>query len=170
MDGDLYRQVRHAPELDGAGTVNLDHVGRRRHHAVDAGENRRRVRADAAIVDEYLDEAVFDYIDSIGPAVSVQMITGNKKPMFARLLHPFQAVRPNVEAREEAMGPVTRIDVGPHDVAAGVDPEGIRADRAGEIDGREMPVFLSVLPPQKKAMGGRKIVGQAPRTGFGGAI
>ncbi len=79
-------------------------------HFFGAGEGYRAMRlvlqilkgarTSVAIVDEYLDDQVFDYIDSIDPAVSVRMVTGSKKPMFPKLLHALQANRANVEARE----------------------------------------------------------------------
>jgi hypothetical protein len=54
----------------------------------------------AAIVDEYLDDTVFDYIDALDPAIRLQLVTGSKKPIFPRLLHALQGTRPGVEARE----------------------------------------------------------------------
>jgi hypothetical protein len=53
-----------------------------------------------AIVDEFLDDDVFNYVESLDPAVSVRLITSSKKPIFPKLLHALQAARPNVEARE----------------------------------------------------------------------
>jgi len=52
-----------------------------------------------AVVDEYLDETVFDYLDALNPALELSLITGQKKPIFRALFLPFAAQRGKVEAR-----------------------------------------------------------------------
>jgi len=59
-------------------------------------------RADfkVAIVDEYLDDEVFDYIESLNSSLSINLLTGTKKPIFPVLLHALQTTGVTVEARE----------------------------------------------------------------------
>jgi hypothetical protein len=57
-------------------------------------------RTNVAIVDEFLDADVFDYVELLDPAISVQMITGSRIRLFPKLLHALQGIRPNTEARE----------------------------------------------------------------------
>ncbi len=57
-------------------------------------------RTSVAIVDEFLDAEVFDYVELLDPAISVQMITGSRIPLFPKLLHALQGIQPNTEARE----------------------------------------------------------------------
>lgn len=63
----------------------------------------KRSRANIVIIDEHLDEVVFDYVETLDPAIAVQMLTGNRKPIFSRLLHALQGNRPNIEARENTV-------------------------------------------------------------------
>ena len=60
----------------------------------------KRANSEVAIVDEYLDDTVFDYIESLEPSVSVKLLTGTNKPMFPRLLHTLQAQGAKVDARQ----------------------------------------------------------------------
>ncbi len=60
----------------------------------------KRAKSEVAIVDEYLDDTVFDYVKSLEPTVSVKLLTGIKKPIFSRLLRALQAQGANVEARQ----------------------------------------------------------------------
>lgn len=50
------------------------------------------------IVDEYLDDSVFDYLEAISPTVGIRMLTGGRKPMFKPLLDALKQSRSNVEA------------------------------------------------------------------------
>jgi hypothetical protein len=60
----------------------------------------KRANSEVAIVDEYLDDTVFDYIESLDPGVLVKLLTGTNKPIFPRLLRTLQAQGTKVEARE----------------------------------------------------------------------
>jgi hypothetical protein len=60
----------------------------------------KRTNSEVAIVDEYLDDTVFDYIESLNPGVLVKLLTGTNKPIFPRLLRKLQAQGTKVEARE----------------------------------------------------------------------
>ena len=59
----------------------------------------KRANSEVAIVDEYLDDTVFDYIESLNPGVLVKLLTGINKPIFPRLLRTLQAQGTKVEAR-----------------------------------------------------------------------
>lgn len=52
-----------------------------------------------AVLDQYLDEAVFDYLDSLDPNVDLKLLTGQQKSMFKTLFVPFAAKRGRAEAR-----------------------------------------------------------------------
>lgn len=52
-----------------------------------------------AVLDQYLDEAVFDYLESLDPNVELKLLTGQQKPVFKTLFVPFAAKRGKVEAR-----------------------------------------------------------------------
>jgi len=59
----------------------------------------KRAAARIDIVDPYLDPEVFEFLESIEPAVAVRLVTGAPKALFASQLRAFRAnVRP-VEAR-----------------------------------------------------------------------
>jgi hypothetical protein len=60
----------------------------------------KRANSEVAIVDEYLDDTVFDYIESLEPVVSVKLLTGTNKPIFPQLLRTLQAQGAKVEARQ----------------------------------------------------------------------
>lgn len=60
----------------------------------------KRANYEVTIVDEYLDDTVFDYIQSLEPTVSVKLLTGTKKPIFPRLLRTLQAQGAKIEARQ----------------------------------------------------------------------
>jgi hypothetical protein len=51
------------------------------------------------IVDEHLDDQFFEYIDIVPDAVQIQIITGDKKPIFWTLLAELKKKRLNIEAR-----------------------------------------------------------------------
>ncbi len=52
------------------------------------------------IVDEWLDESVFDYLKSLDPGIQLKLLTSTKKPGFRTLYPPFAKKRGNLEARE----------------------------------------------------------------------
>jgi len=52
------------------------------------------------IVDEYLDESIFDYLESLDSAIQVKLLTSSRKPIFKTLYLPFARKHRNVEARE----------------------------------------------------------------------
>jgi hypothetical protein len=60
----------------------------------------KRATMTLAIVDLYLDDNIFDYIESIDPAIKVQLLTGSKMPIFTQLYKTFSASHANVEAKE----------------------------------------------------------------------
>lgn len=60
----------------------------------------KRAVTSLAIVDQYLDESIYDYAEAIDPAVKVLMITGSRKPIFNRLYKSFSQSHSNVEAKE----------------------------------------------------------------------
>lgn len=60
----------------------------------------RRATGVLSIVDEFLDADVFDYVNSLEPQVTVQLLTGNRKPVFKQLLAATQQARQGVEARQ----------------------------------------------------------------------
>ncbi len=53
-----------------------------------------------AIIDQYLDADVFDYIESLYTTINILLITGSHKPIFPKLLHDLQRKFVNLEARE----------------------------------------------------------------------
>lgn len=50
-------------------------------------------------MDKYLDELVFDYIESLDLAISVRLLTANKKPIFKPLFKSLKDQRQNLEAK-----------------------------------------------------------------------
>jgi len=52
-----------------------------------------------AVVDQYLDEMVFDYLASLEPSIRLELVTGEHKPIFRTLFVAFSAKHGNVEAR-----------------------------------------------------------------------
>lgn len=59
----------------------------------------KRAKKSLAIIDPYLDEDIFDYIDSLDASVGIQLITSSVKPMFKQLYHALQGTRSNTEAK-----------------------------------------------------------------------
>lgn len=53
------------------------------------------------IVDNYLDEVIFDFLDTIPAGVSIKLITADKKPIFKRLYLALKEKNNLVEAKEE---------------------------------------------------------------------
>jgi hypothetical protein len=60
----------------------------------------KRATKELVIVDPYLDDTIFDYIESLDLSIGVRMLTESKKPIFPQLLKAFIVKRANVEARE----------------------------------------------------------------------
>ena len=63
-------------------------------------ELMKRASKSLAIIDPYLDDTIFDYVDSLSGQVELQLLTSTKKPIFPKLLMAFQKKRPSAEARE----------------------------------------------------------------------
>jgi len=59
----------------------------------------KRAKKSLAVVDPYLDEEIFDYIESLDVLVDIQLITANQKPMFRQLYSVLKTTRPNIEAK-----------------------------------------------------------------------
>jgi hypothetical protein len=59
----------------------------------------RKAREELAVVDEYLEEEIFDYVDSLDNNVLVKLVTGQRKRNFPKLYRDFVAIRPNVYAK-----------------------------------------------------------------------
>ena len=60
----------------------------------------KRAKKSLAIVDDYLDEEIFDYIESLDKSVDIQLITANRKSMFRQLYNALKTTRLNTEAKE----------------------------------------------------------------------
>jgi hypothetical protein len=60
----------------------------------------KRAAKELVIVDPYLDDTVFDYIESLDSNIVIRMLTESKKAVFPKLLKAFVLKRSNVEARE----------------------------------------------------------------------
>ena len=59
----------------------------------------KRAKASLAVVDEYLDEEVFPFLESLDPHVELRLLTGNQKPIFRTLFVPFATKRGRAEAK-----------------------------------------------------------------------
>ena len=107
----------------------------------------RRAAKSLAIVDEYLDESVFPYIDSLPQIVSISLLTGRKKPMFGSLLLSLQKRQSNVNAKEntECHDRFVIIDSAEiWHVGASLNALGVKASRISLIkDETERSKFLS---------------------------
>lgn len=53
-----------------------------------------------SIVDVYLDDSIFGYLESLDLSIEVKLLTANRKPIFKTLYLPFVKKRGNVEAKE----------------------------------------------------------------------
>lgn len=60
----------------------------------------KRAKKSLAVVDQYLDEDIFDYIDSLDASVDIQLISAGQKRMFRKLYDELKKTRPNMEAKE----------------------------------------------------------------------
>lgn len=52
------------------------------------------------MVDAYLDDTVFLYVEAVDPDVEVRLLTASRKPMFCALLEEMKKTRPSIDARE----------------------------------------------------------------------
>lgn len=59
----------------------------------------KKAKISLAIVDQYLDETVFDYLESLDSDPELKLLTGLRKPIFKTLFVPFAAKRGKSEAR-----------------------------------------------------------------------
>lgn len=83
--------------------------GSKKQYFISAGDNYKakkliwklmsRATHSLAVVDTYLDDTIFDYIESLNPEVAVQLLTGSKKPIFAPLYTSLKIRRPHIEAK-----------------------------------------------------------------------
>jgi len=60
----------------------------------------KRANKSLAVVDPYLDEEIFDYIESLDISIDICLITGTPKPMFRQLYNALKTKRSNIEAKE----------------------------------------------------------------------
>lgn len=59
----------------------------------------KRAKKSLSIVDPYLDEEIFDYIESLDVPVDIILITTPQKPMFGKLYNALKTTRSNIEAK-----------------------------------------------------------------------
>lgn len=60
----------------------------------------KRAKNNLTIVDQYLDEEIFDYINSLDSLINIKLITANNKPIFKKLYITLKIKRINIEAKE----------------------------------------------------------------------
>jgi hypothetical protein len=60
----------------------------------------RGARQQLDVVDKYLDADIFDYIDALDPELSIRLLTGSKKAIFATLLKALASAKASLQARE----------------------------------------------------------------------
>jgi hypothetical protein len=62
----------------------------------------KRASTSLAVIDGYLDDEVFDYIESLSVSISVRLLTSPRdtKPIFKRLYDALKQKRPNIEAKK----------------------------------------------------------------------
>ena len=59
----------------------------------------KRAKKSLSVVDPYLDEEIFDYIESLDVSVDIILITATLKPMFRKLYNALKTTRSNIEAK-----------------------------------------------------------------------
>ncbi len=59
----------------------------------------KKANSTLSIVDLYLDEEIFGYIESLSPTLSIKMLTGTNKPIFKKLFKALLLQRPLLEAK-----------------------------------------------------------------------
>ena len=59
----------------------------------------KKATSTLSIIDLYLDEEIFGYIESLSPTLSIKMLTGTKRPMFQKLFKALLLQRRLLEAR-----------------------------------------------------------------------
>lgn len=60
----------------------------------------KQAKNNLTIVDQYLDEEIFDYINSLDSLINIKLITANQKPIFKKLYTTLKIERTNIEAKE----------------------------------------------------------------------
>lgn len=65
-------------------------------------EVMRGATSDLEIADQYLDEQILPFLESVGQGVSVHLVTGSSKPAFSVLLATLQQTHPKIEAKVHA--------------------------------------------------------------------
>ena len=60
----------------------------------------KRAASSLVVLDNYMDESIFDYVGSLDGVINVRLITSKRIPIFARLYQDFVKLHSNVEARE----------------------------------------------------------------------
>ena len=60
----------------------------------------KQAKNNLTIVDQYLDEDIFDYINSLDNLINIKLITANHKPIFNKLFLTLKIKRTNIEAKE----------------------------------------------------------------------
>jgi hypothetical protein len=60
----------------------------------------KRAKNNLTIIDQYLDENIFDYINSLNNLINIKLITANQKPIFKKLYTTLKIERTNIEAKE----------------------------------------------------------------------
>lgn len=59
----------------------------------------RSAGSSVLVLDEHLDDQFFDYIDILSNNINIRVITGERKPIFWKLLDELRKNRSNIEAR-----------------------------------------------------------------------
>jgi hypothetical protein len=59
----------------------------------------KRAKKSLAVIDLYLDEEIFDYIESLNETINIRLITAKQKPMFPQIYNALKTTRPNIEAK-----------------------------------------------------------------------
>ncbi len=60
----------------------------------------KRANSNLAIVDQFLDDDVFDYIESLDESLTIKLLTADKKSIFNKLLNALKQDRKNIYARK----------------------------------------------------------------------
>lgn len=60
----------------------------------------KRAKTSLVVIDEYLDDTIFDYIESIDDSVNIKLLTGKQKKIFTTLYNALKTNCTNIEARE----------------------------------------------------------------------
>lgn len=60
----------------------------------------RRANNSIIIIDPYLDDIIFDYIDLIDAETDIKLITSHPKKMFKGLFNDLRTIKKNIDARQ----------------------------------------------------------------------